>query len=178
MSILHYWGETPSQSAFIGFTGKIPVLSRQTFPTAVVLNINGAAVVLFLAGGIVPSCLWHRGRTASPRRRPASYEHKNKKQRTVRGPAVETPHTSQTNKFIANSSFCLSPSILCRICMRLRFWCFLFTLNNQITNMTSYSQSYLEALKAKSVRKTNRFEVTVKWYVVLIVQSHAGFFNK
>lgn len=54
----------------------------------------------------MPSYLWHRGRTASPRKRPASYEHKNKKKGTVRGSARRsTTHTTQTNKFIANSNF-------------------------------------------------------------------------
>lgn len=66
---------------------------------------------LFRTGGIAPSYLWHRGRTASPREKPVSYEHKNKKQGTVRGSAqrsaAKTQHASQTNKFISNSSFCL-----------------------------------------------------------------------
>ena len=50
----------------------------------------------------MPSYLWHRGRTASPRKRPVSYEHKNKKRGMVRDSAADT---TQTNKFISNSSF-------------------------------------------------------------------------
>lgn len=65
-------------------------------------------VVSFRAGGIAPSYLWHRGRTASPRKRPASYERKSKKKGTVRASAEKMQLTLQTNKFIWNSR-CLCP---------------------------------------------------------------------
>ena len=61
----------------------------------------------------MPSYLCHRGRTASPRKRPASYEHKNKKKGTVRGPgrALLQQHTlhTQINLFQTHACVWLSP---------------------------------------------------------------------
>ncbi len=87
--------------------------------TNIVLNVNGAVVASFRAGGIAPSYLWHRGRTASPRKRPASYEHKNRKQGTVRA-------TTQTNKFISNSNFCLRQYFVV-VFLKGKLWPCLFT---------------------------------------------------
>lgn len=66
---------------------------------------------LFRAGGTAPSYLWPRGRTASLRRRPVSYEHKSKKQAMDRG-SVQRRAASHTNKIYFRHNF-LPPSVLC-----------------------------------------------------------------
>lgn len=69
------------------------------------LNVNGAAVVSLPKGGIAPSYLWRSARTASLRRRPVSYEHKNKKRATDRA-SVQRRAAPQTNKiYFTQASF-------------------------------------------------------------------------
>lgn len=81
----------------------------QVEQTDVVLNVNEAAVVGSFpwTGGIAPSCLWRRGRTASPRKKPVSYERNKKRLGTVSCPdtALSCRDASQKNTFILNLSF-------------------------------------------------------------------------
>lgn len=77
-------------------------LSRWSEPSSVGLFCFSGA------GGTAPSCRWHRGRTASPRKKPASYEHKNKKQGTVRGRQDGARPHRLINVFKSTPSLCLS----------------------------------------------------------------------
>ena len=79
-------------------------------PSSALLNVNGPIVFpLPVAGGTVPSYPWHRGRTALPRKRPVSYERRNKRKGTDSDAAPKPQtRTNHTNKCIANANI-LSP---------------------------------------------------------------------
>lgn len=118
--------------------------------TDVALNVNEAVVVGSFpwTGGIVPSCLWRRGRTASPRKKPVSYERNKRRPGTVScpGTALSCRNTSQTNTFILNSNF--------------GSWCFLYAFSIQ--------QGHIQMTSGKLDAEKNPTQWPGEMFIVLL----------
>lgn len=136
-------------------------------------------VLFSVAGGTAPNSRWHRERTASPRKRPAFYEHRKQRRRTVRRTTglINVLQMTLFHRHFARMASCILPFFIFEGNSGVIEWVDL--AGPPILFLTSFTSLgiFFFILTAQTVRIIHfqlDWDHSGEWYVIFIVQNHAG----